>query len=113
MEPVAPRAGLAFTDGAPDPKLVPDKALARAFRRALLSPAFRAGADYGGARGTSSLREALAGYLATDRGVVADPAPCAKMVDGPHAGHRTTDRAGRERRRRTGARRWTSGEGDP
>lgn len=73
MDPVAPRAGLAFTDGAPDPKLVPDKALARAFRRALLSPAFRAGADYGDARGTSSLREALAGYLATDRGVVADP----------------------------------------
>ena len=40
---------------------------------ALLSAAFRAGADYGDARGTSSLREALAGYLATDRGVVADP----------------------------------------
>ena len=74
VEPVAPRAGLAFTDGAPDPKLVPDKALARAFRRALLSPAFRAGADYGDARGTLSLRQALAGYLATDRGVVADPA---------------------------------------
>ncbi|KFI24193.1 MocR-like pyridoxine biosynthesis transcription factor PdxR [Paenirhodobacter enshiensis] len=73
MDPVAPRAGLAFTDGAPDPKLVPDKALARAFRRALLSPAFRAGADYGDARGTPALREALAGYLATDRGVVAEP----------------------------------------
>ncbi|MDI6835774.1 MAG: PLP-dependent aminotransferase family protein [Rhizobiaceae bacterium] len=65
---------LAFTDGAPDPKLVPNKALARAFRRALLSPAFRAGADYGDARGTLALREALAAYLASDRGVVADPA---------------------------------------
>ncbi|ACM00093.1 Transcriptional regulator, GntR family [Cereibacter sphaeroides KD131] len=74
VEPVAMRAGLAFSDGAPDPELVPDKALARAFRRALLSPAFRAGADYGDARGTSSLREALAAYLASDRGVVADPA---------------------------------------
>ncbi|WP_288928353.1 PLP-dependent aminotransferase family protein, partial [uncultured Maritimibacter sp.] len=37
------------------------------------SPAFRAGADYGDARGTPALREALAGYLATDRGVVAEP----------------------------------------
>ncbi|WYK05182.1 PLP-dependent aminotransferase family protein [Cereibacter sphaeroides f. sp. denitrificans] len=74
VEPVAPRAGLAFSDGAPDPELVPDKALARAFRRALLSPGFRAGADYGDARGTSSLRVALAAYLASDRGVVADPA---------------------------------------
>ena len=74
VDPVAPRAGLAFTDGAPDPKLVPDKALARAFRRALLSPAFRAGGDYGDARGTPALREALAAYLTTDRGVVAEPA---------------------------------------
>ncbi|WP_417277594.1 PLP-dependent aminotransferase family protein [Celeribacter sp.] len=75
-DPVAPETpppALAFTDGAPDPKLVPDKALARAFRRALLSPGFRAGADYGDARGTSVLRQALAGYLASDRGVVADP----------------------------------------
>jgi GntR family transcriptional regulator/MocR family aminotransferase len=53
---------------------VPDKALARAFRRALLSPAFRGGADYGDARGTPVLRHALSSYLATDRGVVADPA---------------------------------------
>ncbi|GAB1584746.1 PLP-dependent aminotransferase family protein [Phyllobacterium phragmitis] len=73
-EPAAVRPALAFTDGAPDPKLVPDKALARAFRRALLSPAFRAGADYGDARGTLILRQALAAYLASDRGVVADPA---------------------------------------
>jgi GntR family transcriptional regulator/MocR family aminotransferase len=71
-EPVRPL--LAFSDGAPDPKLVPDKALARAFRRALLSPAFRMGADYGDARGTPVLRQALSSYLATDRGVVADPA---------------------------------------
>ncbi|MDY8111044.1 PLP-dependent aminotransferase family protein [Fulvimarina sp. 2208YS6-2-32] len=70
--PVRPR--LAFSDGAPDPRLVPDKALARAFRRALLSPAFRGGTDYGDARGTSVLRHALSSYLASDRGVVADPA---------------------------------------
>ncbi len=68
------RPALAFTDGAPDPRLVPNKALARGFRRALLSPAFRAGADYGDARGTLALRQALAAYLASDRGVVADPA---------------------------------------
>ncbi len=73
-EPTEVRPALAFTDGAPDPKLVPNKALARAFRRALLSPAFRAGADYGDARGTPALRQALAAYLASDRGVVADPA---------------------------------------
>ncbi|MAY64050.1 MAG: GntR family transcriptional regulator [Rhizobiales bacterium] len=74
VEPAAVRPPLAFSDGAPDPKLVPDKALARAFRRALLSPAFRAGADYGDARGTPVLRHALSSYLASDRGVVADPA---------------------------------------
>ncbi len=73
-EPTEVRPALAFTDGAPDPKLVPNKALARAFRRALLSPAFRAGADYGDARGTLALRQALAAYLASDRGVVTDPA---------------------------------------
>ena len=68
------RPQLAFTDGAPDPKLVPNKALARAFRRALLSPIFRTGADYGDARGTPVLRHALSSYLASDRSVVADPA---------------------------------------
>lgn len=73
-EPAVVRPLLAFTDGAPDPKLLPDKALARAFRRALLSPAFRAGVDYGDARGTPVLRHALSSYLASDRGVVADPA---------------------------------------
>ncbi|BAQ68613.1 GntR family transcriptional regulator [Rhodovulum sulfidophilum] len=72
-EPAARRPALAFSDGAPDPGLVPDKALARAFRRALLSPAFRNGADDGDARGTRALREALADYLASGRGVVADP----------------------------------------
>ena len=73
-EPATVRPHLAFSDGAPDPRLVPDKALARAFRRALLSPAFRSGADYGDARGTPVLRHALSSYLASDRGVVADPA---------------------------------------
>ena len=73
-EPALARPQLAFSDGAPDPKLVPDKALARAFRRALLSPSFRSGADYGDARGTPILRHALSSYLASDRGVVADPA---------------------------------------
>ncbi|OCW59546.1 PLP-dependent aminotransferase family protein [Hoeflea olei] len=72
-EPVMVPPPLAFTDGAPDPTLVPDTALARAFRRALLSPAFRAGSDYGDARGMLVLRQALVSYLASDRGVVADP----------------------------------------
>ena len=74
VEPSVVRPHLAFTDGAPDPKLVPDKALARAFRRALLSPIFRTGVDYGDARGTPVLRHALSSYLASDRGVVAEPA---------------------------------------
>ena len=69
--PVQPALG--FSDGAPDPGLVPDKALARSFRRALMSPAFRAGSDYGDARGTLSLRQVLVSYLASDRGVVAEP----------------------------------------
>nr|WP_272214361.1 PLP-dependent aminotransferase family protein [Marinicella sp. W31]MDC2879962.1 PLP-dependent aminotransferase family protein [Marinicella sp. W31] len=74
FEPAMVRPHLAFSDGAPDPNLVPDKALARAFRRALLSPAFRTGTDYGDARGTPVLRHALSSYLTSDRGVVADPA---------------------------------------
>src|SRR5690606_18382461 len=45
----------------------------RSFRRALMSPAFREGSDYGDACGTLSLRQALVSYLASDRGVVADP----------------------------------------
>ena len=73
-EPAEVRPALAFTDGAPDPMLVPNKALARTFRRALLSPTFRSGVDYGDARGTLVLRRALADYLASDRGLVADPA---------------------------------------
>ncbi|MDK3018803.1 MocR-like pyridoxine biosynthesis transcription factor PdxR [Pseudodonghicola flavimaris] len=73
-EPEPHSPALAFTDGAPDPRLVPDKALARAFRRALLAPAFRSGSDYGDLRGTPALRRTLAAYLASDRGVVADPA---------------------------------------
>ncbi len=73
-EPLAVHPSLAFSDGAPDPKLVPDKALARAFRRALLSPAFQTASSYGDARGTPVLRHALASYLGSDRGVVADPA---------------------------------------
>lgn len=73
-EPSLESPVLAFTDGAPDPSLLPGKALARAFRRALLSPAFRAGVDYGDARGTLALREALADYLASARGMTPDPA---------------------------------------
>lgn len=70
-KPLRPTFG--FTDGAPDPRLVPNNALARSFRRALMSPAFREGSDYGDACGTLSLRQALVSYLASDRGVVAEP----------------------------------------
>lgn len=74
VEPVVPQPVLTFSEGAPDPKLVPAKALARAFGRALMSPAFRAGADYGDPRGMLSLRQTLTTYLGSDRGVVTDPA---------------------------------------
>ncbi|WP_111428365.1 PLP-dependent aminotransferase family protein [Rhodobacteraceae bacterium DSL-40] len=72
VEGPAPGA-LAFSDGAPDPRLMPDRALARAFRRALCAPGFRAGSDYGDARGSAGLRAALSAHLAVSRGVVADP----------------------------------------
>src|SRR5207237_10837147 len=51
--------------GTPDVKLVPVKALARAYRRALLQWGRRWGSvlDYGDARGHPNLREALARML--------------------------------------------------
>lgn len=60
---------LVFSDGTPDPRLVPRVELARAFRRALASPAFLSPAGYGDPRGSLRLRVALAAWLAGTRGL--------------------------------------------
>lgn len=58
-------------DGSPDPRLLPSADLARAFRRALVSPIFLSAGSYGDPRGNLALRRALAGYLGDERGLVA------------------------------------------
>lgn len=66
-------APLVFSDGTPDPRLVPRVELARAFRRALASPAFLGPAGYGDPRGSLRLRVALAQWLASTRGLAIGP----------------------------------------
>jgi GntR family transcriptional regulator/MocR family aminotransferase len=68
------RTILAFTDGAPDPRLVPRTELARAFRRALSAPAFLSPTGQGFPIGEPVLRVALAEYLNRERGLVVTPA---------------------------------------
>lgn len=63
------RPRLAFSDGTPDPRLLPRGELARAFRRALGSAAFLAPGGYGDPRGGPRLRAALAEWLAATRGL--------------------------------------------
>ncbi|BCH21735.1 GntR family transcriptional regulator [Mesorhizobium sp. L-8-10] len=65
-----PRPTINFCDGSPDPRLLPSADLARAFRRALAAPAFLAAGSYGDVRGSPALRQALAGYLGDERGLV-------------------------------------------
>ncbi|QRO02866.1 PLP-dependent aminotransferase family protein [Archangium violaceum] len=65
-----PRGTLEFNDGAPDVRLAPSMALARAFRRVLTSRA-RTTLGVGDARGEPGLREALAGMLSRTRGLAA------------------------------------------
>lgn len=60
---------LAFSDGTPDPRLLPRGELARAFRRALGAPAFLSPGGYGDPRGNPRLRAALADWLAGSRGL--------------------------------------------
>jgi GntR family transcriptional regulator/MocR family aminotransferase len=64
---------LQFSDGAPDPRIMPHAELARAFRRALSTPAFLSGPGYGDPRGSIALRTALAEYLTQERGLAASP----------------------------------------
>ncbi|UQA56911.1 PLP-dependent aminotransferase family protein [Polyangium aurulentum] len=65
------RGTLAFDDGAPDPRLAPVEALARAHRRALLELT-RAGLGYGDPRGDIALRALLAAFLNQARGLSVD-----------------------------------------
>jgi GntR family transcriptional regulator/MocR family aminotransferase len=66
-----PRPGVVhLSGGAPDPRLFPSAALARAFRRALRLHA-RTLLDYGDPRGLAKLREALAAMLRNVRGLSA------------------------------------------
>lgn len=69
--PPTPRPMLRLSDGAPDVRLLPTAAFAQAFRRALSANAFAAGGAYGDPRGSRILREALSGWLAHERGLMA------------------------------------------
>lgn len=64
---------LVFTDGTPDPRLLPRTELSRAFRRALGSHAFLSPSGYGDPRGSLRLRAALAEWLASTRGLAVGP----------------------------------------
>lgn len=64
---------LVFSDGTPDPRLLPRAELARAFRRALGSSAFLAPGGYGDPRGSLRLRVALAEWLTSTRALAAGP----------------------------------------
>ncbi len=64
---------LQFSDGAPDPRLLPAGDLARAFRRALSAPDFLTSTGYGDPRGLPALRRMLRDYLAGERGLLLEP----------------------------------------
>jgi GntR family transcriptional regulator/MocR family aminotransferase len=72
---VGPAKALPMGGGTPDVRLVPLKALARAYRRALLQGGRRWNSvlDYGDARGHPKLREALARMISALRGLAASP----------------------------------------
>ncbi|HWY62257.1 MAG TPA: PLP-dependent aminotransferase family protein [Rhizomicrobium sp.] len=63
---------LVFDDGAPDTRLIPLDALARAYRNAL-GQAGRGRLGYGDPRGTAGLRAAISGMLNMDRGLITTP----------------------------------------
>ncbi len=64
---------LAFNDGAPDSRLVPVVALARAHRSALIKAASHNRLGYGDPRGTLALRQALSAMLNGERGLATNP----------------------------------------
>ncbi len=68
------RAGLSFSDGAPDVRLLPVAELSRAVRRVLRGPDLRAAGAYGDPRGALALRDELARHLAGHRGLAIGPA---------------------------------------
>jgi GntR family transcriptional regulator/MocR family aminotransferase len=68
--PTAPPGVLTLQGGVPDVRLVPRRALARAFRRALDRDG-RALLGYGDPRGDARLRQALAAMIARTRGLAA------------------------------------------
>lgn len=71
--PVEASSHLVFSDGTPDPRLVPRAELARAFRRALGSSAFLAASGYGDPSGSLRLRVALAEWLTSTRALAVGP----------------------------------------
>lgn len=64
---------LVFDDGAPDTRLVPVDALARAYRNALSLRIGRGRLGYGDPRGTEELRTALSAMLNIERGLTTKP----------------------------------------
>ncbi|MBK1697108.1 PLP-dependent aminotransferase family protein [Rhodovibrio salinarum] len=66
--PVAREPRLQFSDGTPDPRLLPGLELSRAFRRALSTPLSLA-PGYGDPRGSHAVRSALGRYLTAERGL--------------------------------------------
>ncbi len=71
--PAQSASHLGFSDGTPDPRLLPRDELARAFRRALGSNAFLAPSGYGDPRGSLRLRVALAEWLTSTRALAVGP----------------------------------------
>lgn len=61
------------SDGLPDPRIMPQVELARAFRRVMSGQIFLRRSDYGDPRGVFALREALAGFSVHQRGLAASP----------------------------------------
>ncbi|GGI90648.1 GntR family transcriptional regulator [Shewanella hanedai] len=68
VSPVTP-SKLQFSDGVPDTRLVPFDVLSRAFRRALLISSRANRLAYDDARGSESLRSAIADMLRLERGM--------------------------------------------
>jgi len=68
-----PANALQFDDGAPDTRLVPVNALARAYRHALLRRSRRNALGYSDPRGSFELRAAVSSMLNLDRGLSTTP----------------------------------------